>query len=100
MLDVRPYYHVVENILKGLNRQSHVWLLDWNSACTRGTVLSLTVQLMHIERQEVCYALSCGNARVLYRNKIYDITNLEIIVPPELCLFLDTIFYYYDVEWL
>lgn len=33
------YYHIVENILKGLNRQSHVWLLDWNSACARGTVL-------------------------------------------------------------
>lgn len=29
-----------------------------------GNVLGLTVQLMHIERQEVCYApvLSCGNA--------------------------------------
>lgn len=60
MLDVlyaRSYYHVVENILKGLNRQSHVWLLDWNSACARGTVLSLTVQLMHIERQEVLRTL-------------------------------------------
>lgn len=29
---------------------------------------------------------------MLYRNEIYDITNLEIIMPPELRLFLDTIF--------
>jgi len=39
-----------------------------------GNVLGLTVQLMHIERQEVCYALvlSCGNAWALCQNKIYN----------------------------
>lgn len=47
-----------------------------------GNVLGLTVQLMHIKRQEVCYApaLPCGNARVLRRNKIYDVTNIETIM--------------------
>jgi len=63
-----------------------------------GNVLGLTVQLMHIEQQGVRYApaLSCGNARMTYQNKIYIVTNIETIMPGTTSIFR-YYFYYYDL---
>lgn len=38
-----------------------------------GNVLGLTVQLMHIEQQEICYALALAYKDALNQNKIYDV---------------------------